>query len=117
MHVIAGFESQIAARGWAIALGEAARERGLGLRGAALARLDTEHGIHVDPVPGFEMPDHVLQVLDDVFTDRVGAPKLRMGEAGLVVSFAEGPADDVATLADQASLHGKGRGALWVRIA
>ena len=67
MHVIAGFESQIAARGSALAIADAARDRGMTVLGAALARRDTVHAIHVDPVHGFRIPEHALAVLDGVF--------------------------------------------------
>lgn len=113
MHVIAGFESQIAARGGALAIADAARGRGLTVSGAAVARRDTERAIHVDPVPGFEMPAHVLQVLDGIFPDRPGPASLHVGETGLVVSFADG--SDVATLAKEAQLES--HGALWILTA
>jgi hypothetical protein len=111
MHVVAGFASQIAAHGGAIAISESAREHGLTVLGAALARLDTQRSVHVTPVPGFAMPKHVLQLLDGVFVDDEGPAHLRVGETGLVVALDEAEeepdaAPDLSTL--------RGRGALWV---
>lgn len=112
MHVIAGFESQIAARGGAMAVVDAAREVGLAVRGVALARQDTEGAIHVDPVRGFELPGHVLQVLDGLLEGNGTSTALRTGESAVVVAL-DGPADDgAAALTRIAGLDA--RGALWV---
>jgi hypothetical protein len=111
MHVVAGFASQIAAHGGAMAITESARERGLTVLGAALARLDTQRCVHVTPVPGFAMPRHVLQLLDGVFVDEEGPAHLRVGETGLVVAL-YGAEEDAAAVPDLGTL--RGRGALWV---
>jgi hypothetical protein len=111
MHVVAGFASQIAAQGGVMAVAESARERGLTVLGAALARLDTQRSVHVTPVPGFAMPKHVLQLLDGVFVDEEGPAHLRAGETGLVVAL-DGAEEDSAAVPDLAAL--RGRGALWI---
>jgi len=113
MHLIAGFESQITARGCALAIADAARERSVAVRGVALARLDTERGIHVDPVRGFQLPGHVLRVLDRILEADETSVALKTGETAMVVSL-EGQADeDIATLTKLADLDS--RGALWIR--
>ena len=111
MHVIAGFESQIAARGGAMAVVDAAREAGLAVRGAALARQDTEGAIHVGPVRGFKFPEHVLHVLDDLLEGNGASVGLRAGETAVVVALGDLPDNGVATATLTAGLEG--RGALW----
>jgi hypothetical protein len=111
VHVVAGFASQIAAHGGALAITESARERGLDVQGAALARLDTQRSLHVSPVPGFAMPRHVLQLLDGVFVDEEGPAHLRIGETGLVVAL-DGSEEGSAAVPDLGAL--RDRGALWV---
>jgi hypothetical protein len=110
MHVIAGFESQIAARGGALAISDAAQEHGLTIGGAAVARRATDNAIHVEPLPGFEMPEHVLGALDAVFSGNQQPTHLRMGEAGLVVSLG----DDADAVALAAAAQLERLGALWV---
>lgn len=113
MHVIAGFESQIAARGGLSAMGRLAGALGAGLEGAALARRDTEGAIHVDPLRGYAMPDHVLHVLDGVVDCPRDAARLDVGMTALVVSLGPaGDADDVARLVDRGVLEEEG--AVWV---
>jgi hypothetical protein len=112
MHVIAGFESQIAARGGAMAVIEAAREVGLVVRGVALARQDTEGAIHVDPIRGFELPGHVLHALDGLLAGNGASVGLRAGETVAVVAL-DSPVDSGATAVTRiAGLDT--RGALWV---
>jgi hypothetical protein len=115
MHVIAGFQSQIAARGSALALADAARLLGVAVLGAALARRDTVRAIHVDPVDGFRIPEHALALLDEVFEESQTKPSLRAGETALVVRFADVPTGHVEDLIDRTSLER--RGALWVTTA
>jgi hypothetical protein len=113
VHVIAGFESQITARGGLSAIGRLARTLGADLGGAALARRDTEGAIHVDPLRGYEMPNHVLHVLDGVVDSTREAPRLDVGMTALVVSLGPtGCADDLARLVDPAVLEDEG--AVWV---
>lgn len=111
MHVIAGFESQIAARGGAMAVVDAARTVGLTVRGVALARQDTEGSIHVGPIRGFELPGHVLQVLDGLLGGNDRSTVLRAGESAVVVAV-DDPDGGAASLARVAELDA--RGALWV---
>ena len=115
MHVIAGFESRIAAHGGALAVVDAARERGLKVGGAAFARWDAERAIHVDPVPGFGMPEHVLQVLDGFLLRGSGPAHLNLGETGLVLELGETSVLEVDPLVASAQLGS--RGALWVTTA
>jgi hypothetical protein len=114
-HVIAGFESRIAAHGCALSIADAARAQGVTICGAAFARRDTLRAIHVDPVHGFEMPDHALGALDDVFEGSEHRPALRMGQTALLVLLGDAPDADVDDLIDQTRLAG--RGALWVTTA
>ena len=114
MHVIAGFESQIAARGGAFAIIDAALKQGLHVSGAALARRDTERAIHVDPLRGFAMPEHVLQALDDVVDEVADSPGLDPGETALVVAITGASRSDVASCLDGAMSDGLG--ALWVDV-
>jgi hypothetical protein len=115
MYVIAGFQSRIHAHGGALAVVDAARERGGTVAGAAFARLDAERGIHVDPVPGFGMPEHVLQVLDGFVCDVPGEAQIHMGETGLVLALDDDADLELDTLVTSAHLGG--RGALWVSTA
>lgn len=113
MHVVAGFESQIAALGGAFAVADAARTGGLVVTGAALARRDSGRGIHVDPLAGFDLPPHVLSAIDTVIDAEDPADVLLPGQAAFVVSSAS-PAHQFATAVDKAAL---GRlGALWVSL-
>jgi len=113
VHVIAGFESQIAARGGLSAIGRLAGSLGADLGGAALARRDTEGAIHVDPLRGYEMPDRVLHVLDGVVDTARDAPRLDVGMTALVVSLGPtGCADDLARFTDPSVLEDEG--ALWL---
>lgn len=114
-YVIVGFESRIAAHGCALSIAGAARERSVKVCGAALARRDTLRAIHVDPVEGFEMPEHALGVLDGIVAESAGRPSLRMGETALLVLLADLPKDDVDDLIDRIDLER--RGALWVTTA
>jgi hypothetical protein len=86
-HVIAGFESQIEARAALASIARAARESGVGVDGAALARRGVEEAIHVDPLVGFDLPVHVLRILDVVVAREPGQPTLEVGETALVVSL------------------------------
>ncbi len=116
MHLIAGFQSQIAALGGAMAVAQLARERGSVIAGAALARRDAERAIHVDPVRGFAMPRHVLQTLDGVVETDTGRPTLDTGETAFVVLFESDSGDDgLASLADRTLVAD--HGALWVTTA
>ncbi len=78
MLVIAGFESQIAARAALASIARAASESGATLGGAALARLGFEDAIHVDRVSGLNLPGHVLRALDDVVAGEPGHPTLSL---------------------------------------
>lgn len=112
MHVIAGFESHIAAHGGAIAITDAARDCGVTVHGVALARMDTQRGIRIDPLPRFPMPEHVLQTLDRFFTDGTGQAQLQTGDTALVVSLANDRSGDPGSIANLVRLES--RGALWV---
>lgn len=114
MHVIAGFQSQIAARGGAMAVVDAASDAGLTVRGVALARQDTEGAIHVGPIRGFEFPGHVLQVLDRLLEGNDSSTVLRAGESAVVVAVdapSEGGAGALTRVADLDA-----RGALWTTV-
>ncbi len=113
MHVVAGFESQIAARGAALAVVGAARASGADIAGVALARRDTERGIHVDPLLGFELPPHVLGALDSVVEGEHPSRDLRPGQTALVVS-AISAGSALSSAIDDAALDR--HGALWVTI-
>lgn len=112
MHLIAGFQSQIAALGGVMAIARIARTQGTTLGGAALARRDTERAIHVDPIRGFAMPPHVLQTLDGVVESGPGRPTLDTGETALVVSLESVVLDGLVPLADRTLVTD--HGALWV---
>jgi hypothetical protein len=115
MHLIAGFQSQIAALGGVMEVVRIARDHGAAVSGAALARRDTERAIHVDPLRGFAMPAHVLQTLDSVVETSSGRPTLDAGETALVVSLDEVQGDGLASLADRTLVVD--HGALWVTTA
>lgn len=94
-----------------MAVVDAAHEVGLAVRGVALARQDTEGAIHVDPVRGFDLPGHVLHVLDGLLEGNGASVGLRAGETAVVVAL-DGPADNgAATVTRIAGLDA--RGALW----
>lgn len=113
MHLIAGFQSQIAALGGVMEVVRIARRHGAAVGGAALARRDTERAIHVDPLRGFAMPPHVLRALDSVVEHGAGRPTLDPGETALVVSLEDVPRDGgLASRADRALVTD--HGALWV---
>lgn len=113
MHVIAGFESQIAAQGGAMAVVRAARQDGREVDGVALIRRDSELAIHVDRLRGFDLPAHVMRLVDDAIDSDEGAPTLERGEAAFVVSLRDGPGADATGVVENAALTG--HGALWVR--
>ena len=113
MHVIAGFESQIAAHGAALAVSGAAGARGAAISGAAIARRDSESGMHIDPLPGFDPPPHTLAALDMVLESEPPADVLRPGQTALVVSSAS-RVDVFTSVVDAAALDR--HGALWVMI-
>ena len=113
MLVIAGFESQIAARAALASIARAASESGATLGGAALARLGFEDAIHVDRVSGLNLPGHVLRALDDVVAGEPGHPTLSLGETALVVALdsVQEP-DRLASAVDRAL--GADHAALWL---
>ena len=53
---------------------------------ARIARCDTERGIHVGPLHGFELPPHLLAALDTVMEGEPSSEVLRAGQTALVVS-------------------------------
>jgi hypothetical protein len=115
VHLIAGFQSQIAALGGVMEVVRLARQQGAAVGGAALARRDTERAIHVDPLRGFAMPAHVLQTLDSVVETSTGRPTLDAGETALVVSLLDVPGDGLSFIADRTLVVD--HGALWVTTA
>lgn len=110
IHLVAGFESQIAAQGAALAVADAARSAGTAVAGGALARRDSERAIHVSPLWGLELPAHVLRTLDTI-VDEDGARALFPGQSALVLSL---PARDgvIRGVVGEAGLERLG--ALWV---
>ena len=113
MHLVAGFESQIAAHGAALAVSGAARAGGADVSGAAIARRDTESGMRIDPLQGFDPPPHILAALDRVIESGSTPVRLRPGQTMLVVSSSS-PEDVFTTLVDAAALDR--HGALWTTI-
>ena len=113
MHLVAGFESQIAAQGAAFAVSGAARARGADISGAAIARRDSVSGMQIDSLQGFDPPPHILGALDMVLESDLPADLLRLGQTALVVSSSS-PEDVFTTLVDAAALAR--HGALWTTI-
>ena len=113
VHVIAGFESQIAAHGAALAVSGAAGARGAAISGAAIARRDSASGMHIDPLPGFDPPPHILAALDMALESEPPVDVLRPGQTALVVASAC-RVDVFASVVDAAALHQ--HGALWSTI-
>lgn len=114
MYLIAAFKSQLAAHGGALEIAGAAAENGLTINGVALARIDTLRAIHVDPLPGFEMPGHVLQVLDDVVPEGAESATLRVGETALAVALTVAETHDTDRTAVECQAVLESRGAHWV---
>lgn len=114
VHLIAGFDSQIVARGAVGGIVRAASEAGMTVDGVALVRRDTDRGVHVDTVRGYRLPAHVLKALDGVVEGDVDAPTLAPGQAALVVATGMPPGGDLSrlvVLTEESALD-----ALWVTV-
>jgi hypothetical protein len=106
VYVVIGFESQLDALSGVSVLEHDAGVRGVDIAGAALARRDAEHGLHVEPLRGYALPVHAMTALGNAVDD--DCDRLRPGTSALVVEFSPG---DRAWV-DDAELVG--HGASWV---
>lgn len=108
-YLVAGFESQLTARAAAAELRRVALAESVQLGGAALVRRDTIFGIHVNPIGGFELPEHVLAVADRLLNAKwanaedMEDPAIRPGESMLVLVI--GDPNGATRLARSANLE------------